>query len=427
MHYEQLRMTVRALAAGALVFATVAAGASEKKAEPEPPAVSKVEPQLKADPAILAIIKGLGENSSALLPAVKTAGNMKNADVKKFGMQKTGPRPRDYCLKWVWAADRKRALFCGGNAGVPHRMNDVWEYDLASNTWVLLWEPDPDMNKCRHMKPEQKKKLIDSVAMVKDGVLMTRRGAPFDPVHTWWALTYDPEMKAMLWVMGHQNKVGYKYKKGLPWGSLRLWAYYPRDNRWEFIRTKPYPPGANASILEYIPELKGAIWYTRNRKTMQVFDYKTKTWKVLMQKKDFAKAGSLPGSEAIGAYDSDKKIMVVHHGGGTHRGKPVSKRTYHYDVKTNKWTKVIDSSEGPYGYDMKAPMVYDSVARRCLIVEPKALWSYRVGDKKWTRLAPKGPGLKSRRVFMACYNPKYNVLMADNGSGRIWVYRGKRK
>jgi RNA polymerase sigma factor (sigma-70 family) len=389
-------------------------------------ASADVKPALQADPAILAILKGLGDNSSALLPALKTHG-VKNAELLKYRMDKNGPRPRDYCLKWVWSEDRKRALFCGANAGVPHRFNDVWEYDLASNTWVLLWDPDPDLNRVRHMKPEERKKLVESIGTVKDGVLMTKRGAPFDPVHTWWALTYDPGLKKMLWVMGHQNKAGYKYKKTLPHKHMRLWLFDPYKRSWEFNRAKPYPRVANASIMDYVPDLKGSLWYSAGNRQMQIFQSTDKSWKPVAGSKEFAAFGEYPGTEAVSAYDTKDKILVVHHGGGTHRGKPVTRKTFHYDVKTGKWTKVIDSVEGPYGYDNKAPMVYDPVAGRCFIVGKDALWSYKAGDKKWTKVMPQGPGLKSRRAFMACYNAQYNVIMADNGQGKVWVYRAKKR
>jgi hypothetical protein len=42
----------------------------------------------------------------------------------------------------VWAPERKRALYCGANHGVPHRLNDVWEFDLPSLSWVMLYAPD---------------------------------------------------------------------------------------------------------------------------------------------------------------------------------------------------------------------------------------------------------------------------------------------
>ncbi len=442
MMWTKIKIAAAVLAAasvvgggGALTVTKLAA------AEPKVKKAGEVLPVLKPDPKVLAILKGLGENQSAWLPAVSTAGEM-NAEVRKFKLDKSGPRPRDYCLKWVWAADRKRALFCGGNAGVPHKLNDVWEYDLASNTWVLLWSPDPDTNRVRHMKkPGEAKAYLDKFVKLDavSGEIMTRRGAPFDPVHTWWALTYDPEMKALLWIQGNHHLHGLfmkehpelkaRYKLG-GYHKMRLFAYYPHLNKWEFMK---YPAGLHkspAAILDYIPELGGSLYYTSTHAQQGMFGSKTKKW-------EFKKlAGShtrlrkerpeCPPSEAVSAYDSASKLLVVHHGGGTHRGKPVPKKTYHYDVKANKWSKVLESKDGPLGYDNRTPMVYDSVAKACLIVEPNALWSYRVGDKKWTELTPKGPALKSRRVFMACYNPEHNVLMADNGGGKVWVYRAKK-
>lgn len=112
--------------------------------EPTGPAGKPVSPELKADPEVMKILDNLKPGESALLPAVRTTGAI-NDELKKHRHDKTGPRLRNYCAKWVWAPDRKRALFCGANAGVPHRLNDVWEYDLASNTWLCLWEPDPDL------------------------------------------------------------------------------------------------------------------------------------------------------------------------------------------------------------------------------------------------------------------------------------------
>jgi hypothetical protein len=390
----------------------------------------EVKPALKSDPAIMAILKGLGDNSSALLPAVKTTGEM-NAEVRKFGLHKTGPRPRNYCLKWVWAPDRKRALFCGANARVPHRLNDVWEYDLASNTWVLLWNPDPNLTGYSNLRGEKLQKALAPFAQVKDGVLMTKRGAPFDPVHTWGALTYDPELKALLWIMGNYNKVRYKYETKIPHKDMRLWAYYPYKGSWEYIRAKPCPQ-VNTLMLEYVPELKGSLWYSQSQSQVQLFKSSSRSWQKVLGKKDFTDAASMPFRTSIFAYAADRQIVVAHNGGATIRGKPDPKRTFHYDVKTRKWQKVLESSDGPVGYHNASAMVYDPVARRCLLVHD-AVWSYSLDERKWTRMSPKGPALvpnKGRigiKGGMTCYNPEHNVTMVDTGKGRVWVYRQSRR
>ena len=65
-----------------------------------------------------------------------------NDTARRYNLHKTGPLARDFTLKMVWAPERKRVLFCGANHGVPHRLNDVWEFDLAALTWVMLYAPD---------------------------------------------------------------------------------------------------------------------------------------------------------------------------------------------------------------------------------------------------------------------------------------------
>lgn len=404
--------------------------------------------KLEKDPAILKILKNLKSNESIYLPHVKTAGNMNNAEVKKYKMDKSGPAPRDYCLKWVWSPERKRALFCGGNAGVPHKINDVWEYDLASNTWVLLWEPDPDTNRVRHMKkPGESKAYLDKFVKLDEesGEIMTKRGAPFDPVHTWWGITYDHEMKALLWVQGNHHLHGKflkqhpelkdKYKLG-GFHKMRLFAYYPSKNEWKFMPNKDAPNKSPAAILEYIPDLKGSLFYTNTHAKQGVLNSKELTWKTTRLSSSKTRLNKehpeCPGSEAVSAYDTENKVLVVQIGGGTRKGKPVKKRTHHYDVKTSKWTKVISSDEGPYAHDARSPMVYDSVAKVCLLIEPNAIWSYAVGDKKWKKLSPVGdqlslPNARRNRPFMACYNAEYNVIMAYNGRGKVWVYKTKER
>ncbi len=398
----------------------------------------RIEPALEADPSVLKIVDGLGDQQSAWLPAKKTYGTF-NADQKKWGHDKTGPRPRNYCLKWVWAADRKRALFCGGNAGVPHKLNDVWEYDLASNTWVLLWEPDPDTNRVRHMKkPGEAKAYLEKFVKVdeKSGEIMTKRGAPFDPVHTWWGLTYDPELHALLWVMGNHHlhnkylELNPDQKKNYKLGGfhkMRLWAYYPHRHKWEFIQAPTELRKSPAAIMDYIPQMRGSFYYTQSHLQCGWFDSASKSWKnakrIAKSRDAFNQQDQLPVREAVSAYDSKNGILVVHHGGNAHRGKTIPKRTYHFDVNSGKWKKVLQSTEGPIGFDAKGPITYDSVGEMCFI-NHEGLWAYSATDLKWIKITPNGPGAPNG---MACYNPEHNVLMVDSGGPKIWIYRHKAR
>jgi len=398
------------------------------------PAVTAIRPDLEADPKVLAILDGLGENESALLPPVRTAGAI-NEEQKKFRLDKVGPRPRNYCLKWVWAPDRKRAMFCGANAGVPHRFNDVWEYDLAANTWICLWEPDPDIQKTRGWDKPKRYEYIEKMAHVKDGVLMTKRGAPFDPVHTWWGMTYDPDIKAVLWVVAVRRKASPALEAANKVDSrkMKLWAYYPEQNRWEFQpQTASSPPCQNASNLDYIPDLHGAVWYTSSSRghAMSVFNAKSRTWLQLLPSSKIKDNADCPRLGCSSAYDSKNQVLVAYKGQPARDGRPALCCTHHYDVRTNTWKKVIESAVGPLGGSSGGPMTYDSVAKRCFILSAKnGLWSYGVGDKAWSETRPDGPRpvISRSNRYMFCYNPQYNVLMADNGSGRAWVYRARQR
>jgi hypothetical protein len=93
------------------------------------------------DKELLARIEDLPDHTWMKLPAIKTAGELKwpmaNNDYRR-----RGPMVRDYCNRMVSAPERQRALYCGAGHNV-HPFNDVWEYDLASNTWICLYAPDP--------------------------------------------------------------------------------------------------------------------------------------------------------------------------------------------------------------------------------------------------------------------------------------------
>jgi hypothetical protein len=408
--------TVRFLL-GLLICGAAAAG--------EPAAPAKVTPELAPDPKVTAVLDALGDKSSATLPPIKTVGEW-NETTKLYGMEKTGPVGRDYCVKMVWAPERKRALFCGANHGSPHRLNDAWEYDLPSNTWAMLFAPDPNKPGGAAFDPWAKK-----IAVVKDDVLMTQRDAPLDAWHTWWQLTYVPEMKAMIWANppgcdDQANKVlgtdTSKLYKGPP-----FWLFYPEEKKWKPLKTEaPYPPKiGGAQAMEYIPELKGAVFYTSNwfSQGMWLFDPKTNAWKNLKPNngEDMYHGKNSARAEAVMAYDSENKVLVAQ----------VGKTTYHYDVATNAWSKVLDepkeSDKVPEGNDHTSPIGYDPVGKVCLLhssATPDIAWAYSVKDKQWEKVKVNGPaGPKGRNI--GYFDPERNVLVINDRT-TVWVYRHKK-
>ncbi len=400
--------------------------AGKKSPKIEPPAVNKVEPVLPADPKVTGILNGLGENSSALLSPIKTAGEF-NDVARSYNMQKSGPVSRDYCNKMVWAPDRKRALYCGANHGAPHRLNDAWEYDLPSNTWVLLFAPDANRDVSQAAIKEYEVKLADG-KVAKYKVLCTRRGGPFDPCHTWWGLTYDPGMKAMLWMntvsflrRDALRKLGVSAKDLAP--GPPLWAFYPYEKKWRRVITgKPFPGAMQGGSMEHVPELGGSVWYGNqwNWSGMWVYQYRTNSWKDLKPNGISRPYGNkaFPSSEPVTCYDSENKAIVAQR----------SRTTYHYDVAANKWgvalSKPKESSEVPDGLDHKSILAYDSAGKVCVLLTGKQLWTYKTAEKKWTKVTPKGPGPVGGR-FMGYYDPERNVFVVNAGS-KTWVYRHKK-
>jgi hypothetical protein len=406
----------------------------------EPATPAKVTPELAPDPKVTAALDALGDRSSATLPPIRTVGEW-NETTRLYGMEKTGPVGRDYSLKMVWAPERKRALYCAANHGSPHRLNDMWEYDLPSNTWAMLFAPDPSVPPSPR-KPGEFEAWVKQVADVKDGVLMTKRGGPLDPWHTWWQVAYVPEMKALIWANPPGCGAAYALPPGSDGAAVKVlgtdvsklykgpyfWLFFPEEKKWQPLKTEPpYPPKiGGAQVMEYIPELKGAVFYTSNwfAEGMWLFDPAAKSWKDLKANNGEAlsHSKSAPRPEAVMAYDSENKVLVAQ----------IHKATFHYDVATNAWSKVLEEPENsdsvPEGNDHTSPFAYDPVGKVCLLfteATPGFVWAYSVKDRKWEKIKPTGsPGPTERRAI-GYFDPERNVLVINDRT-TVWVYRHKR-
>jgi len=320
----------------------------------------------------------------------------------------------------LWMPDRKRAFFCGANHGSPHRFNDAWEYDLAANTWVLLYVPD--YNDRGKITDYDKKVLV-----LKDGWLQTTRGGPAHVAHTWWGLTYDPKLKAVLWycawpgyrLQAKLDAIG-KTKADLYKGPP-VWSFYPSEKKWKpFPTAKPWPRNKFAASLEYIPELGGAVW--QYGATSWLLDSVLKTWKETKGKE------GLP-SESLVCYDSHRKLLIAHR--GPQKSKKES-RTYHMSLaegKLGSWQKVVDALDLPNGHDARSLMYYDPVGKVALLYEraPQALWSYEPDEKKWSKLTPQGasPAFGKKERVIAYMDTARNVFVVI-GYDKVWCYRYKK-
>ena len=415
------------------------AGSAKKTGDAEDGEAARVTPVLTPDPEVIKIIDSLGDGESALLPKVKTTGAI-NDVARTFGMHENGPGARDFSHKMAWMPDRERAIFFGANHGAPHRTTDVWEHDLPSNTWVCLHAPENVKGAAdfaRHLDPATLK-----------GVPATKTGAPATPGHTWWNLTYDPEIEAMLilncWsIIPHKEAVAAVHKsRRSDLHRMPLWAYYPESRKWKVITNSKWKgrmPQAGVCSLEYVPELKKPVFTINSWKCqgMWTYDAESNTWEDMKPNGGDIKsfASNFPGMERVVVYVPDRKMLVAHLcNDKSSRRKEITGVTSHYSFETNAWMRVMtrkgDECWGrdkgdkktpmPIGNDHQTPFVYDQVGKVCLLVHGKDLWAYDPGKVEWTKITPRGPAPTGGRL--AYYDAARNVFVIN---GR-WVYRHKR-
>jgi hypothetical protein len=412
-----LKAGALAIAAAELDLAPLIAG------DADTPKSGTPEPRLAPKSAVLDQLRALKANHGTVLGKADVVGEF-NDTARKYELDKTGPRGRDFTQKVCWAPDRKRALFCGANHAVPHRLNDVWEFDLPSLTWSMLYAPD---NARGYLDLGKDTSDVE----FKDGLLITKRGGPAIIAHTWWGLTYDPRQCALLfmntWVTDQKKVV--KELGGDPaeiYPGPPLWAFFPADRRWKPFRSaKPYPVAIFGGMLEYIPELDGSIWHANNWQMhgTWVHDFGKDTWRDLKANgggKAFEKEA--PEPEQIGYYDPKRRIIVVHRHYDTH----------HFDPKKLAWTKVRtgtkDDGLTPYGHDARSVFYHDPLSGHGLLVqfETNTLWAYDPDKVAWTKLAPEGEPMPTGSKRLAYVDPAQNVLVVIDGT-KTWAYRYQGK
>lgn len=385
-------------------------------------------PELPPDPDVLSILDGLEDNSSAWLDSLNTVGEW-NDVTNQFGMHNSGPRGRDYSNKAVWMKDRKRAFFCGANHGAPHRLNDAWEFDLPSHTWVMLFAPDP--HNAEGVMEIVEGDVLDGHGNILQRVkyVQTQRGGPTHYGHTWWGLAYDPTIKAALWMnvaIGPSPQSYIEEQTGSDEGIYRgppLWAFYPYDGQWKMVLSpEPWPRVIYAGAMEYVPELGGAFWYAAewNGQGMHVYLSDENNWNNLSPNdgENLYHSSNTPRAEAVMCHDRAHGVIVA---------QSPDFSTTHYDIAANTWSKVLDPGDvgtAPSGHDARTQMYYDSFNQTCLLFDtqnPDGIWSYSTTEKVWTRYTAQGPAGPSQKVI-SYFDEAMNVFVVNSGA-ETWVYR----
>jgi hypothetical protein len=419
-----------AIVALSLTFSFMGRAAENKKTP------AKVKPVLKLDLALLARIANLEENTWMKLPAVKTAGDLSWCGKQDWpntrGLARLGPGTRNFCNKMAWSPDRKRTLFCGANHQAPHYLNDVWEYDLAANTWVCLSPPDPQF--------KGTEKWFKDNAEFKNGVFQTKSGGPIRPCHTWSGLSYDTDKRKLYWLdplrglafFGSHKKWSPRMHKILgvskedlktkwkPGGVSRyrhvyIWSFDPYVRKWEVL-TRNMPPVGEGSATEYIPELK-QLWVSPNTSYNSGSPYLYDPDKKIV--KNLKAKGRGPRPELVTAYDPISRIVVA----------VLNTNTHVYSFATNEWKLVLEKTD-VFGRDSQSFFCYDSVAKRFVLFGPDAkrkkrhLWLYNANKNIWSE--PEVKGDFPNTLSMGYYDPHRNVTVACSNAG-VWVYRGKKR
>jgi len=379
------------------------------------------------DSALLARIESLPSNTWMKLPPFKVTGELDWLSARA-DERKRGPFGRSYCNHAYWAPERQRALFCGGGHNV-RPINDVWEYDLAANTWVCLRGADPPFAATASWFREN--------AMLKAGIVATKTGAPVRMHHQWDQVTYDPERKLLLYVDSMPRSLTYNVKLDQAGNALEqglgmmhdeltaklgpdgiyIWGLDAAKRKWthiEFVVNWKGPGNTiggrqESGILEYLPDKK-TVWFSGYGGAL-LRDPVARNWM------------RLPGTGrtygAVGAYDQNTQTLIAIRGA----------KTSAYTLDGSGWRTLIE--EGPAkGNDSNCTLHYDPVAKRIVMFSAAAspnLWLYDVASSEWTDPKPRGdvPTEVSGDRMIVYYDVARNVHVYYDAR-ETWVYRCRR-
>lgn len=383
------------------------------------------------DPEIVAAIEAMGDYSSIELE-YRVAGERAEEWVALYG---GAPQRRDFGNKIAYAPDRGTGMYAGMNHGVPHRINDAWEYHLGSNTWHLLFFPDPQPRTAGWFAEH---------AMIEDGYLQTRRHGMINGAHTWDGITYDPEVRRMYWANVNENRpMGLAFERRVPLEAYayetgqsiedvtaqllpgtHLWMFDGADGRWyRHIGARPYPRMImQGAALEYISDLRKTVWYTCqwNESGMWAYDSATNEWtslapnggaNVYHDNEEF----TFPMAEAQMRYGQGSRTMVA----------VLRNRTWHYDIDRNEWSLANVDEENNTG-DWITAFSYDSKNDVFLLVQPStaSVRAYHVRTRTWETLPVNGPPVRTNMAPASYYDPVHNVMVVLDGRAQtMWLYR----
>ncbi len=353
-----------------------------------------VTPKLSKDSDVLALINSLKENQSVRLPSFSVVDVYDGEGLRVDATFTTmGPRVRDFSPKWVYSNSRERGIYTGANHGVPHKYNDVWEYDLVANTWVMLHKPDNNVSP-----------------------------------HTWWAMTYDQKQERLYWYYRNDRTDNFSNWPLLNSATPPMVVYDPyAQNGWVAAVTPksgPIPGNANnAAAMEYIPSRDITILYAAewNGLGMWQFNANDNSWSQMLTLKETYHNSSALRSNGFMQYDEKNDVLV-----GWHLGT-----IYLFDFAANQWriAKELSGTNFDGQHNGNSGGAYDTKNGVHLMFNGTncTLYIYNAKDNSLTHVTPFGPlPSPAPKITALFYHKSLNVFVFyTRGEKEMIVYRYK--
>ena len=376
----------------------------------------KVEPELATDTNLLARIAALPLNIWMKLPPPQVIGDLAWVDVQGWkSMRQFGPYGRDYSGKAAWMPDRKRAIFAGGGHNV-RPLNDVWEYDLAANTWICLYGADMPAQ-------GQRAEWMRENLVLTNGVLQTKRGGPPRLSHTFDGWNYDVDRRIAFMPESLRGAVFVDAKVvaqglGLTEAELALqWkpapfflTFDPYARKWGYV-TDNVPMCARDPSARYIAHLKP--WWVNSSGAIGLYDPETRASKKLSLKNGGGGFGSST------AYDPETRSVVVI----TPPDKEGVARTWLYSVDTDTW-KLVQPKAPAGGCSASGYFDYDSRTKTFVLFAARSkpnFWIYDARANEWMPVETAGE-YPVAGATVGYYDPERDVLVHYN-SRDVYVCR----
>ena len=334
------------------------------------------------DPSIISILQALQPGQGIRLPNFTITAPYGGLDAfETFATD--GPGIRDYSMKWVYANDRGSALYAGANHGAPHKFDDVWEYFLGANTWVLLHAPDSDAQ----------------------------------PLHTWWGLTYDSKHGRLYWMAPQSAVSSWPLINANPNPPLVYFEPNSPLDGWQYLPTSTtFNPGY-AAALEYIPDTGSLLLWSKawNGAGLQQLDLNTSVWNELISHEEayFQNRDDSPHPEALVGYNTRDHTLVGF----------VDKDVFTYSFGTNKWSKTGSDILPVNVKDNTSSISYDPQRNLYFLVSSGHLFTFNPATNAVEDITPANFPAASH-LSMPYIDQRLDlVVVYEKHSQNIFVYR----